>query len=273
MRTQTNALILWIFPFLLMSFGAAAQTEVQKFVQSDSIIGKIDLFSVDNLGRINIVRNDIIRQLDRNFDTLYSASLKTMRPTSIESAKTFRTLVFDQERGVLHFLDNTLTDIHGEITLYQLDILQPILACESFAGNSFWVLDASQRKLLKLDENLHVINQTENLFQVFDKDTMPERMIESSDYLYMLLPKKGVVIFDIFGTFIKFYETAATQIGVYGNYLLIQEGTKIEAISNKTFKSTGLIYSIPKGVSQFHFAKDKIYLLTKRGLLVGQFKK
>ena len=266
MSVKRIFLFLFCLPIFQLAFGQSHQ-----FIAKDSIIGKYDLFSVDNLGRTNLCRNDIIIQLDKTKDTLYAASLKTMRPSQMESVKTFRTLVFDKDRGVISFLDNTLTDINGEIDLMQLDILQPILACESYLGNSFWVLDAAQRNLLKLNSKLVIQTRTENLYQVFDYENPPTQMLEYNDFLYILIPDEGVAIFDVFGTFIKLYKTKATSIGVYDRYLLLQTGNKIEAIANKTFKSTDLIYTIPKGVKQFYFTHDKIYLLKQKSLLIGQF--
>lgn len=143
-----------IFLFVILTFGSLLQAQQLKFVAQDSVPGNFSSFSVDNFGRIALVKNDVIISFSNKLDTLFSTSLKAFRPFSIESSKSFRTLVFDQERSVIHFLDNTMTDIHGEIDLVNLDIQQPWLVCESFGGNTIWIFDAGAMRLIRLNENL-----------------------------------------------------------------------------------------------------------------------
>ncbi len=242
------------------------------FIPTDSIQGNFSQFSVDNFGRVYLCENDIISQHFGQNDTVYTTSLKSFRPTSIESSKSFRTMVFDQDRSVLHFYDNTLTDIHGEIDLVSVGIQQPLLVCESFAGNTFWVLDGGLMRLVKLNRELEIVSQTENLVSLFDNDMPPSQMIEHNDYLYILIPNKGVAIFDVFGTFIKIYPTQALNIGVLNNYLLLQSDSAIEAVSNDAFLMADFTYQIPQNVIKFAFSNAKVYFLKKNGLVIGKFK-
>jgi hypothetical protein len=196
-----------------------------------------------------------------------------MSPTSLESSKSFRTLVFDQERSVIHFLDNTLTDIHGEIDLVLMGVQQAVLVCESFAGNTFWVLDEANMRLIKMNENLEVISQTENLITLFEGENLPNQMIESNDFLFVCIPGIGVGVFDVFGTFIRMYPCAPDRIDVSNNYLLIQSGNKVEVVPLESFLDTELVYPLPEGVKEFSFSNDKVYLLKDNGLFIGSFEK
>ena len=259
--------------FLIVLAGNYSSAQASIFIPTDSIKGNFSQFSVDNFGRVYLCENDIISQHFSQNDTIYTTSLKSFRPTSIESSKSFRTLVFDQDRSVLHFYDNTLTDINGEIDLVSIGLQQPLLVCESFAGNTFWVLDGGLMRLVKLNRELEIISQTENLVSIFDNDNPPSQMIEQNDYLYILIPSKGVAIFDIFGTFIKIYPTRATNIGVLNNYLLLQDGRTIEAVSNIAFLTADFTYKIPENVMKFAFSNSKVYFLKNNGLVIGEFKK
>ena len=258
--------------FLLLALGNFSIGQQSVFIPTDSIKGNFSQFSVDNFGRVYLCENDIISQYFSQNDTVYTTSLKSFRPTSIESSKSFRTMVFDQDRSVLHFYDNTLTDIHGEIDLVSIGIQQPLLVCESFAGNTFWVLDGGLMRLVKLNRDLEIVSQTENLISLFDNDNLPSQMIEHNDYLYILVPDKGVAIFDVFGTFIKIYPTKALNIGVLNKYLLLQNLTTIEAVSNNAFLMADFTYKIPENVVKFAFSNSKVYFLKKNGLIIGKFK-
>ncbi len=260
--------VILIYFLSLMSIGWGQNS---RFVATDSIMGSFSHFSVDNFGRVYLASNDVIRQYYKLNDTIYTTSLKSFRPTSMESSKSFRTLVFDQDRSVVHFYDNTLTDIHGEINLVNYAIQQPLLVCESFAGNTFWVLDGGLMRLVKLNQDLSIVSQTENLVALFDNDTEPSQMMEHNDYLYVLIPSKGVAIFDVFGTFIRIYPTNATSIAVFNNYLLLLIGNKIEAVANQAFLGPDFTYKGPEGIKSFIFSNQKAYFLFEDKLLVGNF--
>ncbi len=234
-------------------------------------MGNYSHFSVDNFGRVYLCKNDVILQFSNQYDTLFSTSLKQLGPTSLESSKAFRTLVFDQERSVVHFLDNTLTDIHGEIDLVSLDLQQPILVCESFAGNTFWVLDAGSMRLVKLNENLEEVSQTENLVSLFDGDRQPDQMIESNDFLFVSIPGKGVGIFDVFGTFIRLLRMDSDRIDVLNNYLLVKSDSVIHTIPTDTFVDSDFTYPMKGIVIDFSFANKKVYVLKEEGLFIGRY--
>lgn len=260
--------IFTIISFLFLPFLSQAQD--MKFVATDSIIGNFSHFSIDNFGRITLVHNDVILNFSNKLDTLFSASLKAFRPTSIESSKSFRTLIFDQERSIIHFLDNTLTDIHGEIDLVNLDMQQPLLVCESFSGNTIWVLDAGSMRLIKLNENLEQILITENLVTIFSNNKLPVQMLEHNDFLFVLIPGTGVAMFDVFGTFLKIHKCNATSFDVYNDYMFIQESKNIKAIQYNELEQKEYNLTLPANTVQFKIT-EKIYFLTDRGLFIGSY--
>ena len=164
-----------------------------------------------------------------------------------------------------------MTDINGEINLVNAGIQQPILVCESFAGNNFWVLDGGLMRLVKLNQDLSIVSQTENLVTLFDSNQEPSQMLEQNDFLYILLPEKGVAIFDVFGTFIKIYPTQAKRIGVLNNYLLLLHDDRVEAIDNNGFRASSFTYAVPAGVKRFIFSNNKAYFLVDDKLLIGKY--
>jgi len=260
------------FTFIFLT-GFILQSRAQQFQFEafDSIPGNFSAFSVDNFGRIALVHEDVILSFSNQLDTLFSTSLKSFRPTTVESSKSFRTLVFDQERSVIHFLDNTMTDIHGEIDLVNLDIQQPWLVSESFGGNTIWVFDSGSMRLIRLNENLEKLLVIENLVTVFTSGELPVKMMEAHDRLFMLVPGMGVVTFDVFGTYITTYPCTAKTFDVFNNYLIVQEGEQIHAIPLQFDAQEDQFFPMPADVIQFKFTTDKIYFLTHRGLLVGKY--
>ena len=259
--------------FFLISPSFLFGQSTYSFKTEKVIKGAFQDFSVDNFGRISLAKNDVVQLLSKEYDTLFTTSLKTVFPSSIESRKSFRTLVFDLDRSVIQFLDNTLTDIHGQIDLVNIGIQQPILVAESFNGNTFWVLDAANLRLVQLNAKLEVIKQTENLIHLFDSESEPSKMIEGNDYLYILVPEKGVAIFDVFGTFIKFLEQPGEFISVLDNYLLVMKDDQVFAFNSVDFFGQTAVYDTPKNTKAFFFSRNLTYFLTDNDLTIGKFLK
>ena len=261
--------ILFLF-FLFFGINSYAESDYL-FQETKNIPGKFNTFSVDNFGRIYLVEDDIVVQLSKEYDTIFTTSLKTFFPYSIESRKSFRSLLFDIDRSTIRFLDNTLTDIQGDIDLVQIGIQQPILACESFNGNTFWILDAANMRLVRLNDKLDFINQTENLIHLFDSENEPSQMLESNDFLYVLIPEKGVAVFDVFGTFIKLVEVNGSGISGFNRFLLVAKEKEIEVFdSQNMFMSSGA-YPIPENTISFYFTQQLTYFLTESGISIGRF--
>lgn len=258
---------------LLIFISTIAYQQTIQFTPTDTLKGKFDRFSVDNFGKIYVVDADVIRVFDANLDTLFTASLKALRPASIETSKSFRTLLFDDDRSVIQFLDNTGTAIQDEIDLVLLDIQQPILVCESFAGNTIWILDADNMRLVKINQKLEKVLITENLRNVFDGDQWPIQMKEANDYLFVNIPGKGVAKFDVFGTFVSLYPIEADWIDARGNYLFVKSGSELQIIPADGLLEPEYAYKMDKGVQQFIYTRSKVYLLYENQLVIGNYTK
>jgi len=234
----------------------------------DSIHGQFSNYSIDNFGNVYTTNKDVIVKYNSSFDTLFSASLKTLIPTKIESSKSFRVLIFDKERGVVNFLDNTLTDVKGEIDLADLDVLQTVLVCESFNGNSFWVLDEGGQQLLKVNQNLEIISRVDNLNFLFDQKQSPIQMFEQNDELIIHFPNHGVATFDVFGTFLKYYPIQSDWIAEEQNFLFALQGSKINVYHLPLLEKHSTLDLPVQGCESFQIINQKLYLKLEQSLQV-----
>ncbi|MBD3635757.1 MAG: hypothetical protein HUJ25_00325 [Crocinitomicaceae bacterium] len=264
-------MVKYLVVIAFVMFGSSLYAQKIKFVATDSLIGDYDQFSVDNFGRIYLTHEDVIVVFSKELDTLFTASLKSIRPTYIESSKSFRTLIFDEERSLIQFLDNTGTPIRDQIDLVSLDIQQPILVCESFGGNTIWVLDAGNLRLIKINEKLQKVLITENLVTIFDGDNLPIQMKESNDYLLVLIPGEGVAKFDVFGTYVDTYPCKAESIDAMGNYLFVRTSKTLEIIPLDGLMEPEYVYDIPEDVLSFAYTRSNVYMKKKNGLYIGNY--
>lgn len=189
-------------------------------------------------------------------------------PTTIESSKSFRVLIFDKERGVINFLDNTLTDVKGEIDLSDLDVLQTVLVCESFNGNTFWVLDEGGQQLLKVNQKLEIISRIENLNFLFSGKKAPIQMFEQNDELVIHFPNHGIATFDVFGTYLKFYPIKSKWINIQNNYLFVMKKGKIKVLHLTLMDDYSELLIPEKDYASFQIVNQKIYLKSTSALEV-----
>jgi len=234
----------------------------------DSLKGDFTDYSIDNFGNIYTTNKDLIVKHSPQFDTLFSSSLKSLIPTNIESSKSFRVLIFDRERGVINFMDNTLTDVKGEIDLADLDVLQTVLVCESFNGNTFWVLDEGGQQLLKVNQNLEIISRVDNLNFLFNKKESPIQMFERNDELAIHFPNHGVGTFDVFGTYLKYYSIKSDWITIEQDYLFSLNNNEINVYHLPLMDQYASL-DLPKNkYISFQIVNQKLYLKSKASLQV-----
>ena len=243
----------------------------------DSIHGKSNEFSIDNFDNIYITTNDVILKLNSNLDTLFSTSLKSFFPSSIESSKSFRNLVFDDEKGTVMFLDNTLTEVYSDpvtvgFDLTDLDILQAVLVCESFNGNTFWVLDEANMQLVKLNQNLEIVTRIDNLNFLFENKESPIQMFERNDQLYIHFPNNGLAIFDSFGTYLKYIPIKSKWIDIQNNYLLSLNDNQITILELPFIDIVSILSFKNNGIKSFVIQKDKIYIQSDNSITIYSIK-
>jgi len=258
-----------IFLKFLIGF---SQSDKIVLTLNDSINSNSTIFSIDNFDNIYTTSKDVIVKYNSKLDTLFSTSLKSFIPSSIESSKSFRNLLFDSEKGSVKFLDNTLTEVYSEFDLIDQDILQPVLICESFNGNAFWVLDEAGMQLVKLNQNLEVIMRIDNLSYLFENKETPIQMFEKNDQLYIHFPNKGVAIFDAFGTFLKYLHIKSDWIDVQNNYLFSLNNNRIEILEFPFLDKISVLDFTSIKISSFVNQKEKFYVQTNIALYIYSVK-
>lgn len=245
---------------LFLTFSVCGQNNLINF--KDSLSVKSNFFAVDNFENIYTANGDVINKYNKNLDSLFSTSLKTIFPSSIEASKTFRVLLFDKERATIAFYDNTLTVINEDISLATLDIIQACLVAESFNGNSIWILDEGNMQLLKIDNKLNILLRVENLNHLFKNNIQATQMFEYNDILTIHFKNSGVATFDIFGSLLNFYPIDSDWIMMRYNRLYSIKNDVLSIYELPLMDKVGSQKLNTKNIKQFHFTKNKILFQT-----------
>lgn len=168
-----------------------------------TIEGHFDAFTTDELGNVYALRGDELVLYDAKGRTWLRNSLKTFgRISAIDAFYSLKPMVHAREQGQLAVLDNTLAVQGHVINLPRSGYPQAVLACMS-VQNSFWLFDQREMALLRVDGQLKPMANTGRLDQLLGYAPEPVAMQEHDSRLFVNSPAHGVLVFDLFGTFVK----------------------------------------------------------------------
>ncbi len=184
---------------LIALFPALALAQDEGYV----INGRFDRFTTDELGNVYAVQGDELQLFDTKGRSWLRNSLKTFgRITAIDAFYSLKPMVLAGEQGQVAVLDNTLAVQGSVINLPRNGFTQVVLACMS-VQNSFWFYDQREMALLRVDAQLRPMANTGRLDQLLGFTPEPKAMHELDSRLYVNDPAHGLLVFDIFGTYMR----------------------------------------------------------------------
>jgi hypothetical protein len=178
--------------------------------------------------------------------------------------------IFYRNIGIIRILDNTLSEIKTINLQSTGKYINAFPFCVS-NDNNFWIYDGQLQKLLKLDESLKVIAES-NLFNDLGlPDFIPEYMMEKQNKLIVSNAKQGFVIFDNFGQMLK--RIIATDIKCFqfdGNKIMYLNSNSVKMLTTEVPSE----FEIPQALTpqqtselkQIILHKDRRYMSYKNGI-------
>lgn len=164
---------------------------------------KHDFFTTDNLGNMYLVKDgELIKFNPEGKRFARYSDLKLGNISSVDATNPLKLVLYYQDYQQVVFLDNQLSGNGKAISLQDLGLEQAALVCAS-VNNSFWVYERRNNELLRYDENAKRVASTGNLRQVLGEEIAPVQMKEHNNLLYLISPKAGIHVFDIYGAFSK----------------------------------------------------------------------
>lgn len=184
---------------LLLGLRSPAQPDAAEVI----IPGTFDTFTTDELGNVYALRGDVLELYNPKGQLLQRNSLKTLgRIGTIDAFYSLKPMVFAQEQGQLAVLDNTLAVQGSVIDLPRNGYPQVTMVCPS-VQNSFWFFDQKELELVRVDAQLRPLARTGRLDQLIGFAPVPAQILELDNWLYVNDPKRGIIVFDVFGTYVK----------------------------------------------------------------------
>ncbi len=168
-----------------------------------SIEGRFDAFTTDEMGNVYALQGDELRLFDARGRSWLRNSTKTFgRIGTIDAFYSLKPMLFAPEQGQLALLDNTLSLQGSVINLPREGYLQVVGACMS-VQNCFWFFDQREMALVRVDRQLRKLAHSGRLDQVLGFPVQPVEMMEHDSKLYVNDPMQGILVFDVFGTYVR----------------------------------------------------------------------
>jgi hypothetical protein len=244
------------------------KTDTLEWKLDNVIEGDFDFFNVDLIGNVYTVKGDVLKKFNASGDELFRQSVKFFGEiTSMDVGQSFKPVLFYKDQQSIIYLDNTLSQ-NAEIQLEEKGIYLAQLVALSYTQNTTWIYDQANTSLSKYDVNFNQISTVENLAQQLNQEFDPTFLKEYNDLLYMNNPEEGVLVFDLFGTFVKtLLIKDATYLDLDNNHLFYVKGEQLYVYNQKTLNETKI--SIPvKSLKGFGVSKDRFYFHDKEGVKV-----
>jgi hypothetical protein len=167
------------------------------------IPGETEQIYTDNLGSLYLVKDFSLYKYNSSGNLLFTYSDNYLgKISSIAIGEGLKTLVYYGENAQMIMLDNTLSRVSEPINLNFSDLGTATLATTS-VQNSFWFFEPLQGEIVRTTNTINIIFRSGNLDQMLNYHINPNFMIEFNNNLYLNDPKIGVLVFDIFGTYLK----------------------------------------------------------------------
>ena len=175
----------------------------EKLILHKKIYIQGNYFTTDNLGACYLVDGDEMTKYDENGTVFKKFSIKAFgKIESIDASNPLKVLLYYKDFAKIIYLDNTLSLNGNPIDLEDVELTQASLACSSH-DNGIWLYNQQKFEILRLDQNLKTAQQSGNLNQLLGVDIQPNFLCEYNNSVYLNNPKTGILVFDIFGTYVK----------------------------------------------------------------------
>jgi hypothetical protein len=227
-------------------------------------------FAVDNLQNVYLLttENELVKYTPDGIEQ-YRYPNKTLGEIgAIDATNPFQILLFFPDYQNMLLLDRTLGTT-GQFNIFRLGLFE-VTAVAMASDNQLWVYDDVSFRLKKVNENGEVSVESTDLSLSIGRSIHPRFMMEKNQTVYMSDPEEGVLVFDVFGQYIKTIEIKGiTDFQVFGEQLYFLKKNELksfhlEALLGKTVALPAEVRE-PKKV---RLGADRLYVLDKDGLKV-----
>ena len=226
--------------------------------QDSSLMISAQKIIADNIGNVYAINDAVITKYFTN-KQVKTFSIKTFGTLEhLDVSNALRPLLFFKDFQKILFLDSQLSQNGDAIELSALGYEQTSLVCSSF-NNGFWIYHQANNELIRFNQTLDITIKTGNLKRLLNVDIQPNFMIEHNGRLYLNSPHTGILVFDIYGAYLKTIPLLQLKVfQVHYPYLFYTSGKKFYSFHLETFENIE-ITGIPDSCNDIFFNGNFCY--------------
>ncbi len=226
-----------------------------------SIAQKARWMEVDKMQQLYLLVGDHnLQKYDVQGELLYRFNENSLGPiTYIDVSNPFRILVYYDDYTTVIFLDRTLSEIQRH-DLSALDLPQ-VEALGTASDNNLWLFDNNSYTLKKLDQKNEVLVESLDLNLLLSEPLNPVRLLESNNRVYLNSPNLGLLVFDLFGNYIKTIPLLGLDyFQCYEGQIFYTQDKKLQAYHLLSFQYKNIDLPVLEGnLEQLCLAQDRLY--------------
>lgn len=219
---------LLIVGFVLMV--SAIRCQSIQFKQLSDIKVSVRWMEVDKMQQLYLIKDEhSLQKFSKEGVLLYEYNENSLGSIGfVDVSNPFRLMVFYQDFATLVFLDRTLSEI-SRLDLSEFDIAQA-QAFATASDNNIWFFDNNSYTLKKISSQNELLLESQDMNLLLPEDINANRLVESGNRVYLNAPEVGLLVFDIFGNYIKTIDIKDLD------YIQVYEG-QLFYVKDKKFNS------------------------------------
>ncbi|OFY91921.1 MAG: hypothetical protein A3K10_16495 [Bacteroidetes bacterium RIFCSPLOWO2_12_FULL_31_6] len=239
------------------------------YAQVKSVPFNGNTLTTDQLGYYYEISNNKINKYSTDGKLEYSYSNNMLGIiTNVDVSNPQKIVVYFKEFTKILILDNTLSPSSEVIDLTTLELNETTLVGRSY-NDGTWYYDPIRFELIRKNQELITTNTSGNLANLLDENMQPNFLIEYNNRIYLNDKKLGILVFDIYGAYLKtipLYDLASFQVKdkfiIYSN-----PSGEIETYDFFTLQKTKYQPEKYNSTSSVRVENNLIYIVDKKNQL------
>lgn len=259
----------FIIAYTVFQCTVVLKTEAQQLLKSIPVV-EATIFSTDELGNVYVVQKDrSITKWNRDGDSLTNFRMIKNGPVhTIDASNPLELFVIQPTFNRLTILDRMMAP-KMELDISGLGVYNITGVGQSRDGN-FWVYDNVSNQLKKVDQQLNIVAQSNDLRAEQGISLAPYHLEERSDRVVISDPAQGIFIFDRYATFVQQLEMKnVTKFQLVGHILAYYAAQKIHVYDFEKKRLQELpVPELDQEILDARVELDRLYMLTPSGLYI-----
>ena len=177
-------------------------------------------------------------------------------------------LVYFKDFTKILILDNTLSPSSEVIDLTTIELDETSLVCRSY-NDAVWYYDPVRFELIRKNQELVTTISSGNIANLLNRNIQPNFMSEYNNKLYLNDPASGVLVFDIYGTYLKTLPVLGLKSFQVRDKFLIYTNKVSEIETYDFFSLEKITYKPSKysSITSVRVENESIYIVDKKNQL------